>query len=120
MVDPKKLAAIDLVFLGPKIIIAEFALGVLLSLALAAFILLRFSAPLQIVLGLYFASLGINYLPMLIYAIHITKAGSARILLGDELDEPRKAMAKYRRQSVLLLVPLLIPIIALRRRDLVR
>lgn len=53
---------------------------------------------------------------MLIYAIAINKAQSARRELGNELDDQRAAMSKYRRQSLWLLVPLIIPLIALRQR----
>ena len=67
------------------------------------------------VLGLYLISLGINYLPMLIYAVAITKNDSALAEIGEELDNKRRAMAKYRRQSILLLVPLLVPIVAVYR-----
>jgi len=42
-------------------------------------------------------SLGVNYIPMLIYAIAITRAKSARSELGSELDNKRLAMKKYRR-----------------------
>jgi len=64
VLNPRKLAAIDLVFLGAKVIIAEFAGGVLLCLGLGAFV-----------------SLGINYIPLLIYAIAITRRRSA--VCGD-------------------------------------
>ena len=115
MISPRKLAAIDIVFLGSKVIIAEFAGGVLLCAALGIFVLFRGHSVWQLVLGLYFLSLGINYMPMLIYAVAITKEQSARVEMGDELNDKRRAMAKYRRQSILLLVPLLVPILALAR-----
>jgi membrane protein implicated in regulation of membrane protease activity len=113
MMNPRKLAAIDILYLGSKLIIAEFAAGVLLSLALGAFVLFRGHSFWQVVLGLYLISLGINYVPMLAYAVAITKEQSAPAELGDELQDKRGAMAKYRRQSVLLLVPLLVPLLAL-------
>src|SRR5260370_41045877 len=50
---------------------------------------------------------------MLIYAVGITRGESARAELGDELNDKRRAMAKYPRKSLLLLVPLLVPIVAL-------
>jgi len=115
MINPRKLAAIDIVFLGPKFIIIEFAGGVLLCAALGVFILFRGHSSTQLVLGLYLISLGINYMPMLIYAVAITKGDSARRELGNELDDKSRAMSKYRRQSLWLLIPLLVPIIALRR-----
>jgi hypothetical protein len=111
--NPRKLAAIDIVFLGSKLIIGEFATGVLLSAALGIFVLFRGHSVWQVALGLYFISLGINYVPMLAYAVAITRQQSARAEFGDELKDEHRAMAKYRRQSVLLLVPLLVPILAL-------
>jgi len=33
--------------------------------------------------------------------------------MGDELNDKSRAMAKYRRHSILLLVPLFVPILAL-------
>jgi hypothetical protein len=118
LLNPRKLAAIDIAFLGPKFIIAEFAGGVLLCAALGAFVLFRGRGSfVQILLGLYLISLGINYVPMLIYAITISRAKSARAELGRELDEKRVAMAKYRRQSLWLLVPLIVPIAALAQRE---
>lgn len=117
MLNPRKLAAIDIAFLGSRFIIAEFAAGVLLCAGLGMFVFLRRHGSFaQLLLGLYLISLGVNYVPMLIYAIAITRAKSARLELGEELEDKRSAMAKYRRQSVLLLVPLLVPIVALTQR----
>jgi hypothetical protein len=113
MINPRKLAAIDIVFLGSKLIIAEFAAGVLLSVSLGVFVLLRAHSFWPLALGLYLISLGINYVPMLVYAVTITKGQSARAEMGDELQDKRRAMAKYQRESILLLVPLLAPILAL-------
>jgi hypothetical protein len=115
LINPRKLAAIDIVFLGSKLIIAEFAGGVLLCVALGTFVLFRGHSFWQIALGLYFVSLGINYVPLLVYAVAITRGQSARVEMGDELIDERRAMAKYRRQSILLLVPLLAPILGLAR-----
>ena len=81
-----------------------------------AFILLRAGSFWQVALGLYFISLGINYVPMLVYAVGITRGQSARAEIGDELNDKGRAMAKYRRQSILLLVPLLVPMVALSQR----
>jgi len=112
--NPRKLVAIDIVFLGSIFIIAEFASGVVLCVALGIFVLVRGNSFWQLALGLYIISLGINYVPMLMYALVITKYKSACTELGDELIDQRRAMAKYRRKSLLLLVPLLVPFVALR------
>ena len=116
MINPRKLAAIDIVFLGSKLIIAEFTGGVLLCLALGGFTLVRASSFWGYVLGLYLISLGFNYVPMLIYGIAITQSQSAHAEIEDELTDKRLAMAKYRRQSVFLLVPFLVVVVALLRR----
>jgi len=114
VINPRKLAAIDIAFLGSKFIIAEFAAGVLLCAALGAFTISRAGSLGQRALGLYLICLGINYVPMLVYAIAITRGHSARAEIGDELmSNSRQAMAKYRRQSIFLLLPLLVPVIAL-------
>jgi hypothetical protein len=113
VVNPRKLVAIDIVFLGSVFIIAEFVSGVVLCVALGIFVLVRGNSSGQLALGMYLISLGINYVPMLIYALVITKCKSARAELGDELNDERRAMAKYRRESLLLLVPLLVPLVAL-------
>jgi hypothetical protein len=118
VINPRKLAAIDIVFLGSKLIIAEFAGGVLLCVALGMFVLFRGHSFWQLFLGLYLISLEISYVPMLVYAIAITRGQSARAEMGDELKNERRAMAKYRRESILLLVPLLVPILALAQERL--
>ena len=113
MINPRKLAAIDIAFLGSKFIIAEFAAGVLLCAALGAFTILRAGSLGQRAFGLYLICLGINYVPMLVYAIAITQGQGAQAEIGDELSNSRRAMAKYRRQSIFLLLPMLVPVIAL-------
>lgn len=115
-IDLRKLAAIDMAFLGSKFVLAEYAAGVLLSMALGLFVLLRGHSFRRTALGLYLVSLGINYVPMLVYAARIGSKQAARATVGDELTEERRAFSKYRAQSLLLLVPLLAPILALSRR----
>ncbi len=113
MIEPRKLAAIDIFFLGNKIIIGEFALGVLLCGGLGAFTLYRAHSLSQFGLGLYLIALSINYVPMLLYAVRLSQHGNIRHELGVELDDQRAAMSKYRRQSLWLLVPLAVVVVAL-------
>jgi hypothetical protein len=113
MMNPRKLAAIDIVLLGSKLILTEFAAGVLLCVALGTFVLFWGHSFWQLALGLYLIALGINYVPMLVYAVAITRGQSARAEVGDELNDKHRAMATYRRQSILLLIPLTVPILAL-------
>lgn len=112
--DFRKLAAIDIVFLGYKLVFAEYAFGVLFSVSLGIFVLFRGHSVWQVVLGAYLICLGINYVPMLAYTVSIGGKQNAQAELADELTEKRKAMSKYRRVSVLLLVPLLVPVLMFR------
>jgi hypothetical protein len=113
VINRRELAAIDIAFLGSKFIIAEFAAGVLLCAALGAFTILSAGSLGQRALGLYLICLGIDYVPMLVYAIATTRGQSERAEIGEELSNSRRAMAKYRWQSIFLLQPLLVPVIAL-------
>jgi hypothetical protein len=112
----RKLAAIDIVFLGYWPIFAEYAFGVLFSVGLGIFVLLRGHSVWQVVSGIYLVCLGINYIPMFAYTVSIANSEHARAELGDELLEQRTAMSKYRRVSLLLLVPLVVPFLAITRR----
>jgi hypothetical protein len=116
--NTRKLAAIDIVFLGFKVVAAEYAFGVLFSLALGIFVFLRSHSGWQIALGIYLVCIGINYVPMLIYTLSIANKENAQAELGYELVEKRRAMSKYRRLSLLLLVPFVLPILAISRASL--
>ena len=116
MIQPRKLAAIDVAFLGRPLILAEFAAGVVLGVALGTFTMFRSRSPMQTALGIYLVALGFNYLPMLLHALAFKDRATARAEIADELETTQKAMAKYRRQSLLLLIPLVLPIVALRDR----
>jgi hypothetical protein len=122
VVDVRKLAAIDLHFLGPKLILTEFALGVagpfvlgLLTLRSAA----RHNWPWALTLfGAYLLSLGLNYVPLLMHAVDLARSGTAMDEIADELSERNEAFRKYRRGSLYLLVPLVVLIAdGLQRRD---
>ena len=114
-IDPRKLAAIDIATLGPTFIISNFAGTSLLCLSVGIFILWHADSCQKVTAGSYFVSLGLNYTFMLFYALEIKTEEKARARIGDELINNRGAMAEYRRQLVYLLLPLVVPIAALRR-----
>jgi hypothetical protein len=113
-IQPRRLAAIDIALLGRPLILAEFAAGVLLGVGLGAFVLLRSRSATQVALGVYFVTLGINYAPMLLHALAIKDRETACAEIADELENKQESMAKYSRQSIYLLVPLVAPVITLR------
>ena len=114
MIVIRKLAALDLALLGPIVIIGEFAAGVVGPLALAAFIAMRAHSWGQYLMAAYFVALGINYLPLLGYAVQFRNRERAHAEIAEELSaDRRRLMQRYRRGSLLLLVPLLVPALAL-------
>jgi hypothetical protein len=115
-INLRKLAAIDIALLGYKLIFAEYLLGVALSIGLGLFVIFRSHSSWQTVLGVYLICLGIDYVPMLAYTVSIGSREHARAEIADELTDRHKAMSKYRRLSLLLLVPLLVPALALRSK----
>jgi hypothetical protein len=94
--NTRKLAAIDIFFLGYKVVFAEYVVGVLFSLALGVFVLFRAHSLWGAALGAYLICLAINYVPMLLYAIAIANEKNAHAEIDAELSERRKAMSKYR------------------------
>jgi|HubBroStandDraft_4_1064222.scaffolds.fasta_scaffold263496_2 hypothetical protein len=117
MLNVRKFAAIDLAFLGSRVILTEFSVGVAGSTILGILTLRagshRFHSARMIVLGAYLLSLGINYVPLLLNAIDLARRGHAGLEIADELGDKRAAFRKYRRQSLLLLIPLLVAVAAI-------
>ena len=105
----------DIAFVGSRIILAEFSIGVFGALALGVLTLLRSHSVGGIALGLFLLCIGINYVPLLLYAISLVRLDSARHEIADEATDKPRMFRKYRRQSMLLLVPLAVPILALAR-----
>lgn len=116
MINPRKLAAIHIATLGPTFAIGNFAGTAFLCMSLGALILWHADTCQLFTFGFYFVSLCINYSVMFFYALEINTRESARAEIGDELNKKRGAMAEYRRQSTYLLLPLVVPIVALQRR----
>ena len=116
VIDPRKLAAIHIATMGPPFVIGNFAGTALVCLSLGAFILWRADSYQQFTFGFYFSSLGINYMLMLFYAFEINNRESACAEIGYEVNKQHGAMAEYRRQTIYLLLPLVVPIVALQRR----
>lgn len=106
VIDIRKLAALDIAFLGPRFILAEFGLAVLLCPALGLLTLVRSHSVWQVILAGYLLSLGVNYVPLLAYAIAIVRRRTSQQEVADELAFRGRpaAFRRYRRQSLLLLV----------------
>ena len=117
-INIRKLAALDIVFHSPRIILAEFALAVGVCGVLAAFSFSFFfraaSHPLfAAILGLVLSWIALNYVPLLLYAIMIVSHKSAEFEVAFELEQIDIYACKYTFQSLLLLLPLVVPILAI-------
>lgn len=117
MIDPRKLAAVDVAFLGSKVILTEFTIGILGPILLGILTLRKSHSGGGMIFGVYLLLIGINYIPMLIHAISVVKNGASRDEIAGELEDKRRMFRKYRKQSLYLLVPLVPPISAWMRRS---
>ena len=118
VINIRKLAALDIAFLGPKFILIEFVLGVFGCAALGFFSIYfeLFHGPnhslFAVILGCFLLWIAFNYVPLLLYAISIVRHESAHQEVAYEIAHKEKYMGKYRRQSTLLLIPLAVPTLA--------
>jgi hypothetical protein len=115
LIEVRKLAAVDMVWLGTRVIVAEYALGVVLPLALGSWSLhvglshRPHPSTWQVAMGSWLVTIAVNYIPLLIYALMIAKAGSV-----EEEGQPEIAHARrYGAQQVMILVPLMVAALAL-------
>ena len=113
MIDIRRLAAVDIALLGSRFILAEFSIGVFGSLCLGVLTLVRTHSPGGTFFGAYLLCIGVNYVPLLLHAISLVRDGTAYREIADEMLEKPRMFRKYRRQSLLLLVPLVVPILAI-------
>jgi hypothetical protein len=114
MISIRKLAAVDMAAFGARVILAEYALGVVLPFILGL-ISLRYGlagwpqTEVQAGVGAWLVSIAANYIPLFIYAFQIARAGTVRLEGQPELARVRR----YSVQQVILLVPFLVVIVAL-------
>lgn len=117
MVEVRKLVAVELTFLGPKIIVAEYAIAVAVGLTVGVLSLraglFRTHALWQTLLGLYLLFVVLTYAVLLAFAIAMARRGDCRLEIADELENKSATFRKYRRQSLWLLVPLAVPLAAM-------
>lgn len=119
VINIRKLAALDLVFHGPRFVLIEFGGALVLTIGLAALSLRSaFSGPGQpivweAVLGVLLASIGANYVPLLIHAVSLVRSGAAREEVAAELDDAPLSQRRYGSQQFLLVVPFAVLAIAI-------
>lgn len=109
--DVRRLVELDLAFLGPRVIVVEYGLGVLFGLALGGFSIayaVRNSGPAwswPVVLGLELAAIGVNYVPLFVWARRLS-GGAASIAVTRAAMRERPAEARsYGLRQAWILVP---------------
>jgi hypothetical protein len=101
VINFRKLGALDLTLHGPRFIKIEFGVGTPAILAFGLFVALTG----QQLIGAYLLLAGIKYIPLLIYAIVIVRAGTAESEIAEGMSQDRHYVRKYSTQQFLLFVP---------------
>jgi hypothetical protein len=116
MVNVRRLAAVDLLGLGPKIIIPEFTVGALGAIALGTLTLVRSRSVGATAFGVALIGLGVNYVPLLIHAIGLVRGSGVEDAIAEEAGDRPALYAKYRKQSLWLLIPFVVGIAGVSQR----
>src|SRR5512143_2295863 len=114
MINVRRLAGVDMALHGQRIIIAEFALGVLLTAVLGFFTMLSVLAGglvvnWQSVSAFWLFGTAANYVPLLIYAVLIARGGTVQTEGKAEMAE----IKRYSVQQFVILIPFVMVILAL-------
>lgn len=112
-INVRKLVALDMAVHGNALILIEFGAAVLFSIGLGLWLLAASRAQWQFSLGIYLLAIAVNYLPLLIYSIAIARKGSAVEEVKAEIAKGRSEVMRYTLQSFLLVLPLVVPLLAL-------
>ena len=103
MIQVRKLVAVELTFLGPKIVFAEYGFAVLGGAVIAIISsrvgLLRTYARWQVLLGIYLLFLALTYAVLLGLAIAMARRGDAREEAAGELHDLRYASSTADNRS---------------------
>ena len=111
MLDVRKLVALDMQFLGTRVIVAEYAAGVVLP-ALLGLLSLRQD---NLLFGLPLLWIALNYVPLFLHSVDLARRGTAREETAAEMADPRKARS-YSWRQLWILVPLAVVIFAISQR----
>ena len=109
-IEIRKLAAVDMAWLGSRVIVAEYFAGIVLPLGLGAFTL-RSIHPFHWskLFGVWLITIAANYIPLFIYAVTIRRSETVATEGQPEIKHARR----YGFQQLMILVPFLVVIVAL-------
>jgi hypothetical protein len=109
----RKLAAVDMAWIGPRVILAEYALGIVLPvifglISIRSGLLGWPQAGWEVGVGLWLVTISGNYVPLFIYALLIAQVGTVKVEGEPEFARARR----YGIQQVIILIPFLVVILA--------
>jgi hypothetical protein len=104
-INIRKLVALDIVFHGTRLILAEFIVAVVVPIAISAISLFAyFHNPAHPFAQLFLTSvlswIALNYITLLLYTISIIKGNSAQREVAYELEHKDYYARKYTAQSL--------------------
>jgi hypothetical protein len=108
-VDVKRLAAIDMhgargTALRRRVVLAEFALAVAVAVALGCWLVFGASGLGAHLFGIWVLGAGLNYAPLTVYAISLSRAGALEAELAGV--DPGQELRRYSVLQLWLFVPL--------------
>jgi hypothetical protein len=109
LINIRKLVALDITLHGSRFILFEFGVGTPAIILIGSSIMLM---DRLFILGLYLLLTGINYVPLLLYAIVISRKGSAKSEVEYGLAHDKHYVRKYSLQQVIIFIPLSVLLIA--------
>ena len=108
----QRLAELDLALHGKRFILTEFSAGVILPAALGAYTLFIGHSSFETLLGVYLILLGLNYLPLLIYAFARSRRTIEGIEYSESMPNLKQEIKTYGVQQAIILIPFAVPAIA--------
>ena len=114
LIQIRKLAAVDMAWLGSRVIVVEYLAGIVLPLALGVLTLRSTLSSFtlftwQTLLGIWLVTIAANYIPLFLYAVSIIRRGTVEAEGKPEIKNARR----YGLQQVMILVPFLVVVVAL-------
>jgi hypothetical protein len=108
VINIRRLVALDVYLHGPRFILTEFGAGTPAIIAVGLF-LIRSGQP---SMGAYLVLTGINYVPLLVYAVLVVRARTAAEEIQDGMSADRHYVRRYSVQQLLIFVPLAVFLLA--------
>jgi hypothetical protein len=102
LINVRKLVSLDIVLHGPRFILLEFGIGTPAILVFGLVVLLQGD---PYFLGWYLILTGVNYIPLLGYAILAVRRGTAMRDVEADMARDRHYVRRYSTQQFLIFIP---------------